>query len=104
MGRQPLPQEPLSEWGDSPCPQAPLSEWGDPYPRGWSLFSRGVSSLTRKPGLTTDVVVTHSLHIPDWTGATREEVLPASKESPNKGGAARTGKGPGQGGEDDAGN
>ncbi|XDB48954.1 hypothetical protein AB1E18_002537 [Capra hircus] len=32
----------------------------------------------------------------------RAEVLPASTESPDKGGAAGTGKGPGQGGEDDA--
>lgn len=75
-----------------------LSFWSE---RVESLLS---GSQPRKSGLTIDVLVTHSLHIPDWAGATRAEVLPASKESPNKGGAAGTGQGPGQGGEDDAGN
>ena len=91
------------------CPRSPclsgetaltLSFWSE---RVESLLL-GSQLLTRKPGLTSDVLVTHSLLIPDWTGAMRAEVLPASTESPDKGGAAGTGKGPGQGGEDDAGN
>ena len=61
-GRALVPWSPCLSGEAQPGLQESLSEGGHP-------FSWGAASLARKPGLTGDVLTTHSLHVHDGTGS-----------------------------------